>query len=122
MWKKRSTNFRQIPPVVPHGYMCEVVQASMKRSKFWNKVKFMKLKLTTNMRIQKLLLNNEPTDEMDRFSNFLLEIGEGRAKTITISDKGNDFVQIPKEIIVPYNELQLINEIYPNITDFISFS
>jgi hypothetical protein len=41
-------DFRQIPPVVPHGTRTQIVENSIKSGLIWNK--FVKLELTINMR------------------------------------------------------------------------
>ena len=61
--------------------------------------------------------NNENIEEMERFSDFLLSIGEGRFDKISIPERGNDFIQIPPELIIPYDLKAMINEIYPNLAN-----
>jgi hypothetical protein len=74
-------DFRQILPVVKKGSESDIVNASFNRSYLWKNINIFKLK--TNMRVQRLITDNNSTEatEAQEFSNYLLSIGEGREKT-----------------------------------------
>ncbi|CAI6366972.1 unnamed protein product [Macrosiphum euphorbiae] len=60
-----SCDFRQILPVVPRGTKTDEIHVCIKSSNFWEHV--IRLKLTSNIRVQ-----------LNEFSKFLLDIGEGK--------------------------------------------
>lgn len=70
-------DFRQILPVVKRGCRDDIVNASFNRSEIWANVKI--LKLTINMRIQRLAGNDQK--KAQEFSNFLMHIGNGTMDT-----------------------------------------
>lgn len=89
-------DFRQIPPVVNKGNKLKIIENSIKM--FINN-NFIKLKLTINMR----------ANEND-FKKWLLEIGNGIAKTF--NKIGEDLIQIPEKCIIKND---LIDDLYNGV-------
>ena len=94
-------DFRQILPVVQRGSRGETVEASLKRSYLWQKIKV--LPLTENMRLG---------GGNQQFADFLLRIGNG-------TERSNDhpgMIQIPAAMLPSTNTLLgLIRDTLPNI-------
>jgi hypothetical protein len=94
-------DFQQILPVVPKGSRADIVNACLKMSSLWNKIRV--LNLQTNMRLRD---SPEDTD----FSQWLLDVGHG----CHIDGDGN--VEIPRSMVT-FDEEELINKIYEGIED-----
>ena len=103
-------DFRQILPVVKKGTKSNTIAASLNKSYIWNYIKI--LKLTINERVKKYGNNAEARE----FSEFLLEVGEGRLPT-TNENFENDTVKIPEDMLIKLDEKTLIDAIYPNINE-----
>ena len=103
-------DFRQILPVVKKGTKSDTIAASLNKSYIWNYIKI--LKLTINERVKKYGNNAEARE----FSEFLLEVGEGRLPT-TNENFENDTVKIPEDMLIKLDEKTLIDAIYPNINE-----
>ncbi|XP_018461372.2 uncharacterized protein LOC108832383 [Raphanus sativus] len=71
-------DFRQILPVIPQGSRADTVSASISHSYLWHSCN--KFSLKTNMRVNQ--------DEKE-FSNWLLEVGEGRSQLDSTDDHNN---------------------------------
>ena len=95
-------DFRQILPVVPGGTKGNELDASVKASPLWEKIKT--LNLTTNMRV---LLTGEGED----FANTLLEIGNGELGRYT-----NGIVGFPPNVAVK-DKKELIEATFPDFLD-----
>ncbi len=105
-------DFRQVLPVIPHGSRADVVSASLSRSSIWKHMKIMKL--TINMRLYQIT-NTQENLKQRNFAEFLLKIGNG---TYPIIQGTENMVKLPSEIIIPEGNLtDLINFIYPNLTE-----
>ncbi|XP_016178901.1 ATP-dependent DNA helicase PIF1-like [Arachis ipaensis] len=91
-------DFRQVLPVIPKGSRAEIVMASINSSILWKYCKV--LRLTKNMRLTMGLEQSTP-QELRSFSDWILQIGEGRCGTV-VSDK--IFVDIPSDLIIPVLE------------------
>ncbi|KAG3237939.1 hypothetical protein PI124_g17085 [Phytophthora idaei] len=97
-----SEDFRQIIPVVVRGTPAQTVDACLKSSTLWPK--FQQLHLRGNMRV--MSAQNEITaTELAEFSEFLLQVGEGRHKINQALRP--DCIKIPKDMLVenPVEEL-----------------
>uniref|UniRef100_H3G651 ATP-dependent DNA helicase n=1 Tax=Phytophthora ramorum TaxID=164328 RepID=H3G651_PHYRM len=70
-----SGDFRQILPVVKGGSATETIDACLKSSELWPL--FQKVRLTENMRVRRAATSDSAA-EMAAFSEYLLEVGEGR--------------------------------------------
>ena len=105
-------DFRQILPVIKKGTRSDIVKAAFNRSYLWDNVKIFKLKI--NMRINKV--KGSDKKEAKEFSDYLLEIGEGRVKTKTDTELSYiDYIDIPKKLIQNMNMIDLIKKTYPDI-------
>ncbi|XP_050890003.1 uncharacterized protein LOC127095340 [Lathyrus oleraceus] len=87
-------DFRQILPVVPRGTRSDIVHSSLNASYIWNDCEV--LTLTRNTRLQS---GSNPTEclEVEQFSKWLLNIGEG--KLLEPNDGYVEF-DIPSEILI----------------------
>ena len=92
---------RQILPVVRHGDRSKIVKACIHSSAIWNKVQ--QIKLQINMHVA--------DDEID-FSQYLLDVGEGKVEIHT--ELGEDVIQIPKQYLVTSLD-ELISQVFPGI-------
>ena len=101
-------DFRQILPVVKKGTKSDTIAASLNKSYLWDHIKV--LKLTINERVKRY-----GDDAAAReFSEFLLEVGEGRVPT-TNENFENDTIKIPADLLVDQDEKALIDSVYPNL-------
>jgi ATP-dependent DNA helicase PIF1 len=102
-------DFRQILPVVPRGSRSDIVHATINASKIWNHCKV--LTLTQNMRLK----NSENSDEVKKFSQWLLKVGEGK---LSEPNDGYADIQIPKELLITdYADpiAAIVHSTYPNL-------
>ncbi|KAG2653869.1 hypothetical protein PVAP13_1NG417100 [Panicum virgatum] len=101
-------DFRQVLPVVPRGTRAQICDATLLRSYIWDDIKIIQLK--QNMRAQNDVC----------FSQFLLRIGDGTEKTFP-----NDYVDMPNDIMLEYNDDQsidtLIDRVLPNLAKNCTF-
>eukprot|EP00957_Ditylum_brightwellii_P000225 17640-Ditylum_brightwellii.AAC.1 len=68
-------DFRQILPVVRGGRQEDIVHEAIKTSELWGL--FTALRLTINMRVECIAMNNpERRDELRSYSDWLLQVGE----------------------------------------------
>ncbi|XP_021744641.1 ATP-dependent DNA helicase PIF1-like [Chenopodium quinoa] len=96
-------DFRQVLPVVPKKTQTEAVAASLVSSALWPQL--MKFRLTENIRAR-----HDPV-----YAAFLLALGNGE-----LQDSENAFVQLPSEIIQPYDaatpqDLHLTSAAFPEM-------
>ncbi|TVU06803.1 hypothetical protein EJB05_46838, partial [Eragrostis curvula] len=95
-------DFRQVLPVVPRGTRAQITNATLQRSYIWEWIR--KVRLTQNMRAL-----SDPW-----FSQYLLRIGDGVEVSI-----GDDYVRLPQEIIIDYEEENsidsLVADIFPDL-------
>ena len=86
-----SGDFRQVLPVIPKASRTEIVNSSIKRSYLWQHC--MVMKLHQNMRLRQDGCSPEQLQEIEQFSNWILDIGDGTScsvlgdSEITISDE-----------------------------------
>ena len=97
-------DFRQVLPVVPRGTRAQICDATLLQSYIWDDIKIIRLK--QNMRAQNDVW----------FSQFLLRIGDGTEKTFP-----NDYVDLPDDIMLEYNNDQsidiLIDHVFPDLAN-----
>ncbi|KAG3230945.1 hypothetical protein PI124_g23958 [Phytophthora idaei] len=90
-----SGDFRQILPVVVRGTPAQTIDACLKSSTLWPK--FQQLHLRENMRV--MSAQNESTaTELAEFSEFLLQVGEGRHEINPAL--GPDGIKIPQDMLI----------------------
>ena len=92
---------RQILPVVHHGNRAHIVKACIHPSSLWGRITQVKLSVNTCV-VQ---------DEIN-FSRYLLNIGNGTAKTYP--EVGEDVIQIPRQCLVESVDT-LISKVFPDI-------
>ncbi|XP_057746540.1 uncharacterized protein LOC130965797 [Arachis stenosperma] len=105
-------DFRQVLPIIPKGSRAEIVMASINSSVLWKYCEV--LHLTKNMRLT-IGLEQSTAQELKSFSDWILQIGEGRYGTV-VNDKL--FVDISSDLIIPVLENpveDIVNTIYPNL-------
>lgn len=106
-------DFRQVLPVIPKGSKKDVLEQCVNQIDMWNEVE--RLPLTENMRVNQALTNNDPelANHLQRFSDFLLSVGNGTAPTIN----DTDYIRLPDEMILPETEhTELSRVVYNNFT------
>ncbi len=104
-------DFRQVLPVVKQGTHPQIVDAAINKSKLWENVQVLKLKI--NMRVQRLTGNL--SNEAKKFSEFLLRIGEGKEPSLKIDDDPDPYINLPKEMVVHFNQEELINNVFSDL-------
>ena len=105
-------DFRQILPVIPRGNRADIVRANLKSSHLWKYCTT--LRLTTNMRIQRMIDRNPTDDNRERLNNFgdwLLSIGNGTIETVE-----DNIIEIPEQMACPTPQ-DLYNQVYDNFED-----
>ena len=88
-------DFHQILPVVPRGNRSDIVYATLNSSYIWNHCQI--LKLTKNMRLQSNPTNHSNLDELKQFSEWLLDIGDGK---LAEPNDGYGEITIPDEFLI----------------------
>ncbi|XP_045792116.1 uncharacterized protein LOC123886886 [Trifolium pratense] len=104
-------DFRQILPVVPRGSRSDIVNASINSSKIWDHCKV--LTLTKNMRLQ----GNGNCDELKKFSEWILKVGEGK---LAVPNDGYADIDIPKDLLIlDYDDPihAIVHSTYPNLIE-----
>jgi hypothetical protein len=86
-------DFRQVLPVVPKGGRGQITAAIIKKLSYWDRVE--NLHLTINMRVRRN--QGGDSEAAQRFSDFHLEIGEGRRRHIP--DLPPYTIEIPAEYV-----------------------
>ncbi|KAG3084836.1 hypothetical protein PI125_g19418 [Phytophthora idaei] len=90
-----SGDFRQILPVVVRGTPAQTIHVCLKSSTLWPK--FQQLHLRENMPV--VSAQNESTaTPLAEFSEFLLQVGEGRHEINPAL--GSDCIRIPKDMLI----------------------
>ncbi|XP_057747753.1 uncharacterized protein LOC130966949 [Arachis stenosperma] len=97
-------DFRQVLPVILKGSRAEIVMASINSSVLWKYCEV--LRLTKNMRLG-IGSEQSTAQELRLFSDWILQIGEGRCGTV-VNDKL--FVDIPSDPVE-----DIVNTIYLNL-------
>jgi hypothetical protein len=108
---------RQILPVVRKGTRSSIVGASITNSKLWQHVVLLKLHI--NRRLQNPALVGNQRDELDKFSKWVLAVGDGTLPAEKIGDESEpSWVVIPDDLLI-YTEgdkiSALVSEMYPNL-------
>ena len=92
-------DFRQILPMIPRETREDIVQASINLSYLRSFCKV--IKLTKNMRLR-ISSTSEDNNELIKFSEWLLQIGDGIAGNST---EGKSEVQIPGDILIKNSDI-----------------
>ncbi|EOA28768.1 hypothetical protein CARUB_v10025000mg [Capsella rubella] len=88
-------DFRQILPVINGAGRAEIVMSSLNASYLWEHCKV--LKLTKNMRILNNSLSPTEAREIDAFSKWILDVGDGK---IAEPNDGEALIDIPQELLI----------------------
>jgi ATP-dependent DNA helicase PIF1 len=99
-----SGDLRQLAPVIKKASRTHVVSKVLQRSQLWPH--FRLLKLTTNMRVQRLAHNPEAADRLRVFAAWLLDIGDGLQQHIPVP---------PHMHVNLDNPMQLILNVFPGL-------
>ena len=100
-------DFRQVLPVIPKANKTQIMSMILKRSDLWCQIK--KLSLTINERVKR----GENTINILEFSEFLLEVGEGRVPIE--SDISPNTIAIPENYLYTSENIKnFINWCYPS--------
>jgi ATP-dependent DNA helicase PIF1 len=105
-------DFRQILPVLTKGKREHIVNASIKRSYLWKHFEI--FRLTENMRLKCLSEDPIQRQNVAEFAEWILQIGDGK----NTNDEGDDWVKIPKDIILHKGEdpkEEIVKSTYPNL-------
>lgn len=109
-------DFRQILPVVRKGSRSAIVGASITNSRLWQHVVL--LRLHTNMRLLNPSLEESERDELERFSNWVLAIGDGTAPAERKGDEREaSWVTIPDDLLIHTDGdkiAAIVSEVYPD--------
>ncbi|GMF38700.1 unnamed protein product [Phytophthora fragariaefolia] len=90
-----SGDFRQILPVVVRGTPAETIDACLKSSHLWSH--FRQVHITENMRVR-AAHSAETAAELAAFSDFLLQVGEGRLEVNRQLDR--DYMKLPRSMLI----------------------
>lgn len=97
-----SGDFRQLAPVIRHAGRGTMLLHTLKRSDLWQH--FTVMKMTTNMRVERLVHDPQAATAQRIFAQWLLDIGDGK-----ILD-----VAVPQHMRVEFNApMSLINNVFP---------
>ncbi|XP_018444644.1 uncharacterized protein LOC108816573 [Raphanus sativus] len=88
-------DFRQVLPVIHGAGRTEIVLAALNSSYLWKHVKV--LKLTKNMRLLSNNLSAEEAKDLQEFSQWILDIGDGK---IGDGNDGEALIDIPEEFLI----------------------
>ncbi|XP_056855869.1 uncharacterized protein LOC108836073 [Raphanus sativus] len=88
-------DFRQVLPVINGGSRAEIVMNSLNRSHLWKHCKV--LKLTKNMRLLSTDMTAEELKDLEEFSKWILDVGDGVAGE---PNDGDALITIPDEFLI----------------------
>lgn len=107
-------DFRQVLPVINGGSRAEIVLNSLNSSYLWKHCKV--LKLTKNMRLLSSNMNAEELKELEAFSQWILDVGDGVSGE---SNDGDALITIPDEFLIMDTDdpiESISKEVYGNAT------
>jgi hypothetical protein len=109
-------DLRQILPVVEGGGKTEILSATIVKSRLWSHIEI--LSLTQNMRLTCSTANLCYQEEVARFSEWILAIGEGRVPCTTKEGESEpSWIKIPNDLLLRTdgNKLScIVNATYPD--------
>ncbi|PWZ21610.1 ATP-dependent DNA helicase pif1, partial [Zea mays] len=112
-------DFRQILPVVRKGSRSAIVNASITSSPLWQHATV--LKLRTNMRLSNPSLHGKERADLEQFSKWVLDIGDGALPAMTRGDESEPtWVTIPEDLLIRTDgdaAAALISEFYPDLLE-----
>ncbi|KAJ1280345.1 hypothetical protein BS78_04G224900 [Paspalum vaginatum] len=93
----------QILPVIEGGTRPQIVNAAIVNSPFWSDVTV--LSLNKNMRLSSPSLSSEAQHEIARFSQWVLDIGEGKVEAVARDGEDEPtWIKIPHELLIVTTE------------------
>ncbi|XP_038678828.1 uncharacterized protein LOC119980265 [Tripterygium wilfordii] len=111
-------DFRQILPVIVKGSRYDTVKSCITQSHLWPHCNVYVLK--DNMLLSDSGLNPEQRSELKKFSDWLLDIGEGRAEAIKMDDNEDiaNWIKIPQTLLLKSEKGEIedmITKIYDDL-------
>ncbi|GKB05982.1 putative DNA helicase, partial [Tanacetum coccineum] len=111
-------DFRQILPVIPNAPRAVVVASAVnKSSSIWDNCRVFVLSIS--MRLRDLTIDVAHADEMMRFHNWLMSMGDGRLPPIALDDEDEaTWITIPNDLLIPlvYNSIEaIVSSTYPDL-------
>lgn len=106
-------DFRQVLPVIQGAGRTEIVMAALNSSYLWKHCKF--LQLTKNMRLLSEDLTIQEAEELEHFSKWILDVGDGN---LGGENDGDATIDIPEEFLITDAEFPLesiCKEIYGDV-------
>lgn len=92
-------DLRQLLPIVEGGVCSKTVDAAITNSPLWRSI--IVLELTMNMRLVADGLDSVAKEELSKFSDWVLSVGDGTLPTVSHAPKDDGaWVQIPDEMLV----------------------
>ncbi|KAF8048698.1 hypothetical protein N665_2430s0003 [Sinapis alba] len=88
-------DFRQVLPVIHSASRAEIVLESLNSSYLWKHCKV--LKLTKNMRLLSSDMTTEELKELNDFSQWILDVGDGK---VGEANDGDALITIPDEFLI----------------------
>lgn len=88
-------DFRQVLPVIHGAGRAEIVMAALNSSYLWKHVKV--LQLTKNMRLLSNNLSAQEAKDLQEFSQWILDIGDGK---VCDGNDGEALIDIPEEFLI----------------------
>ena len=96
-------DWRQILPVVPRGSRAAIVASTLKKNYFWPY--FKTLRLTTNIRVEGTDVHAH--QETRAFSNWLLDVGEGKL---------DNPLSVPPDMLLPEDTMEsMVDLVFPTM-------
>ena len=110
---------RQILLVIENGSRQQIVNAAIINSSLWSNVQI--LTLTTNMRLKSPGLNKEAAKELEMFSKWILDIGEGKVPAFSKQGESEaTWIKIPEDLILRTDGDKIaciVNSVYNDLTE-----
>ena len=110
---------RQILPVIENGSRQQIVNAAIINSSLWSNVQI--LTLTTNMRLKSPGPNKEAAKELETFSKWILDIGEGKVPAFSKQGESEaTWIKIPEDLILRTDGDKIaciVNSVYNDLTE-----
>ena len=109
-----SGDYRQVSCFIPRASQTQIVESIFTNSRLWKHIKT--LYLTENERIKRCKYKSDADKlKIEKFANFLLEIGEGRHPYYKYKFI-DDLIKIPKHLLSKSKTIsELIDEVYGNL-------
>lgn len=108
-------DFRQILPVVRKGSRASIIDASITNSPLWSHAVL--LKLTVNMRLLQCNLGEQQQQELEKFAQWVLALGDGKLPVSKRNDESEaTWIDIPNDLLIKTTGDKIhsiVNEVFP---------